>query len=339
MIRAGIFGVTGYTGFELAHLLHRHPEVQITFATARTAAGQRLSDVFPTSLDLPIMSAEDADPRDADVVFCCLPHGTTVPTVQRALAADSRVIDLSADFRLRQPGDYEQWYGTAHSAPELLEEAVYGLPELHRDAIRSARLVANPGCYPTSIILPLTPLARAGLLAEQTVIADSKSGVSGAGRSLSLKTHFAEAHENFSAYNIGRRHRHIAEMEQETGAHIIFSPHLLPVVRGILSTIYVRVPPGTTPEAVRAAYEPFAREPYFWLLPEGRLPELRHAVNTNHCVMGIQPVDVATGRYILVAVEDNLIKGASGQAVQNMNLMFGLRETLALGEPQPGAVV
>jgi N-acetyl-gamma-glutamyl-phosphate reductase len=338
MIRAGIFGVTGYTGFELAQILHRHPHTEIVFATARSAAGKRLSEVFPTSLELPIITAEEANPGAADVVFCCLPHGTTVPTVQRALAAGSRVIDLSADFRLRQPGDYEQWYGTAHGAPDLLEKAVYGLPELHRETIRGARLVANPGCYPTSVILPLVPLARAGLLAEPTVIVDSKSGVSGAGRSLSLKTHFAEAHENLSAYNIGRRHRHIAEIEQETGAHIIFSPHLLPVVRGILSTIYVRVPPGTAPEVVRAAYEPFAGEPYFWLLPEGRLPELRHAVGTNLCVVGIQPVDVATGRYILVAVEDNLLKGASGQAVQNMNLMFGFDETLALGEPQPGAI-
>jgi N-acetyl-gamma-glutamyl-phosphate reductase len=330
MIRAGIYGVTGYTGFELAKLLQRHPHVEIAFATARSAAGQRLSDVFPTTLDLPIIDAEEADPAETDVVFCCLPHGTTVPVVQQALAADARVIDLSADFRLRNPADYTRWYGKEHSAPALLSEAVYGLPELHRDTIRNAQLVANPGCYPTSVILPLAPLTQAGLLADNTVIADSKSGVSGAGRSLSLKTHFGEAHENFSAYNIGRTHRHISEIEQETGAHIIFSPHLLPVVRGILSTIYVTVTPGTTPEKLRAAYDMFAHEPFVRVLSTGKLPELRHAVGTNLCVIGIQPVDSATGRYILVAVEDNLIKGASGQAVQNMNIMFGFDETLGL---------
>lgn len=328
MIRAGIYGVTGYTGFELACILDRHPHVQIAFATARSAAGQRLSDVFSTTLDLPIVDAEAADLAAADVVFCCLPHGTTVPIVQRVLDAGKRVIDLSADFRLHQAEDYARWYGNTHSAPALLAEAVYGLPELHREAIRQARLVANPGCYPTSVILALTPLIRANLLADQTVIADSKSGVSGAGRSLSLKTHFSEAHENFSAYNIGRGHRHIAEMEQETGLHIIFSPHLLPVVRGILSTLYVSVTPGTPPEQVRAAYSLFYDEPFVVLLPENRLPDLRHAVGTNLCVLGIQPVDVATGRYIIVSVEDNLIKGASGQAVQNMNIMYNLDETL-----------
>lgn len=330
MIRAGIYGATGYTGFELVKLLDRHPHAQIAFATARSAAGQRLSDVFPTLLDLPLIDAEEADLAGVDVVFCCLPHGTTVPTVRRALEAGVRVIDLSADFRLCRAADYERWYGTPHTAPELLTAAVYGLPELHREAIRSARLVANPGCYPTSVILALHPLVRAGVLADQTVIVDSKSGVSGAGRSLSLKTHFGEAHETFSAYNIGRTHRHIAEMEQETGLQIIFAPHLLPVFRGILSTIYVTAQPGIEPATLRKAYGIFADEPFVRLLPTGRLPELRHAVNTNLCVIGIQPVDVAAGRYIIVSVEDNLIKGASGQAVQNMNVMFGLDETTGL---------
>lgn len=330
MIRAGIYGVTGYTGFELVKLLERHPHVEIGFATARSAAGQRLNEVFPTLLELPIISAEAADLAAVDVVFCCLPHGTTVPLVQRALEAGVRVIDLSADFRLRQPADYQRWYGKDHPAPALLAEAVYGLPELYRADIQRARLIANPGCYPTSVILALAPIARANLLADRTVIVDSKSGVSGAGRSLSLKTHFSEAHENFSAYNIGRQHRHIAEMEQETGAHIIFSPHLLPVVRGILSTIYVQLVPGTTPAQLCAAYQPFADEPFVALLPEGRLPDLRHVVGTNLCVLGFQAIDIATGRYIIVSVEDNLLKGASGQAVQNMNILFDLDETLAL---------
>lgn len=331
MIRVGIYGATGYTGFELINLLQRHPQAHLVFATARSDAGKRLSDVFPTTIDLPLVSPEAADPAATDLVFCCLPHGTTVPTVQQALAAGTRVIDLSADFRLRRAEEYLRWYGNPHPAPELLAGAVYGLPELYRKQIPDARLVANPGCYPTSVILPLHPLVHAGLLAETTVIVDSKSGVSGAGRSLSLKTHFGETHETFSAYNIGRSHRHIAEMEQETGLEIIFSPHLLPVFRGILSTIYVRVTPGTPPDTVREAYGIFADEPFVRLLPAGRLPELRHVVHTNLCVLGIQPVDVAAGRYIIVSVEDNLIKGASGQAVQNMNLMFGLEETLGLG--------
>lgn len=330
MIRAGIHGVTGYAGFELARLLHNHPQTEIVFATARSAAGQCLSEVFPTTLELPICSPDEADPATADVVFCSLPHGAGVELVQQTLAADAQVIDLSADFRLRNPADYERWYGGPHQAPGLLAEAVYGLPELYRTEIRRAHLVANPGCYPTTAILALVPLVRAGLLNDQTVIVDSKSGVSGAGRALALKTHFCEAHESFSAYNIGRKHRHLAEIEQETGAQIIFSPHLLPVNRGILSTIYVTVTPGTSLETLRAAYQMFDDEPFVTLLPTGRLPELRHVVHTNLCAIGIQPVDVAAGRAILVAVEDNLLKGAAGQAVQNMNIMFGLEETQGL---------
>lgn len=330
MFRVGIYGATGYTGFELIHLLQRHPQARIDFATARSAAGQRLSDIFPTTIDQPLISAEATDPGSVDMVFCCLPHGTTAAIVQRTLEAGTRVIDLSADFRLRSADAYTRWYGKEHPLPALLSDAVYGMPELYRQSIRTARLVANPGCYPTSVILPLYPLVRAGLLADQTVIVDSKSGVSGAGRSVSLKTHFGETHETFSAYNIGRGHRHIAEMEQETGLQIIFSPHMLPVFRGILSTIYVTLQPGTELATVRDAYGMFADEPFVRLLPDGQLPELRHVVHTNLCIIGIQPVDIASGRYILVAVEDNLIKGASGQALQNMNVMLGLEETLGL---------
>lgn len=330
MITVGIYGATGYTGLELIRLLHRHPHARIIFATARSAAGQRLSDIFPTTLDIQLIAAEEADPAQADVVFCCLPHGASAPIVQHVLAAGPRVIDLSADFRLRDPQAYTRWYGLTHAAPELLEQAVYGLPECYRERIRGARLVANPGCYPTTVILALHPLVQAGLLADQTIIADSKSGVSGAGRSLSLKTHFSETHENFSAYNIGHSHRHIAEMEQETGAHIIFSPHLLPVVRGILSTLYVLLRPGTDQATLREAYRIFDDEPFVRVLPDGRLPELRHVVGNNLCVIGLKVVDAEAGRAIIVSVEDNLIKGASGQAIQNMNLMFGLEETTGL---------
>jgi len=331
MIQAGIYGASGYAGFELAQLLRRHPQAQIAFATSRSYAGQHLSDAFPTTFDLPLVEDSQADLTGVDLVFCCLPHGTTVPIVQRALDAGVRVVDFSDTFRLDDADTYERWRGHAHPAPELLSAAVYGLPELHRERIRSARLVANTGCYPITAILALRPLIDAGLLAEPTVIVDSKSGVSGAGRSLSLKTHFGEAHENFSAYNIGHTHRHIAEMEQETGVEIIFSPHLLPVLRGILSTIYVKLTPGTTSDSVRTCYEQrYAGEPFVRLLPAGKLPELRHAVHTNLCVLGVQPVNIERGHYIIVSVVDNLIKGASGQAVQCMNLMFGLDETIGL---------
>ncbi|NJM08858.1 N-acetyl-gamma-glutamyl-phosphate reductase [Candidatus Gracilibacteria bacterium] len=332
MVRIGIYGATGYTGFELIKLLLRHPQAEIVFATARSAAGQRLSDVFPTTIDLPLVGADQADLSAVDLIFTCLPHGAPelITIAEAALAAGKRVIDFSDTFRILDADVYTRWRGKPHPAPELLSAAVYGLPELHRTAVRSARLVANTGCYPLTVILPLHPLMKAGLLADRTVIADSKSGVSGAGRSLALKTHFGEAHENFSAYNIGRSHRHIAEMEQETGARIIFSPHLLPVFRGILSTLYVNLKPGIKVDEVRAAYDIFAAEPFVKLLPPGKLPELCHVVNTNQLLIGLQAVDEAEGRYILVACEDNLIKGASGQAVQNMNVMFALEETLGL---------
>lgn len=332
MARVGIYGATGYTGFELIKLLAKRPELEIRFATARTAAGQRLSDIFPTMIDTPLVAVEDARLDEVDLIFTCLPHGASqlIPIVQAALEAGKQVIDFSDTFRLSDPDDYERRRGKPHPAPELLSAAVYGLPELHRERIRQARLVANTGCYPLTAILPLWPLERAGLFADRTVIVDSKSGVSGAGRSLSLKTHFGETHETFSAYNIGRTHRHLGEMEQETGLHIIFSPHLLPIYRGILSTIYVNLKPDTSLEQLRAAYAVYADEPFIKLLPEGRLPELRHVQNTMYLALGLQPIESDPGRYIIVAALDNLLKGASGQAVQSMNLMLGFPETTGL---------
>jgi N-acetyl-gamma-glutamyl-phosphate reductase len=334
-MRVGIYGATGYTGFELIRWLRRHPQAEIAFATSRTYAGQRLSDAFPTVDDLPLIDAAEADPSACDVVFLCLPHGPmTINTAQEVLAAGARVIDLSNDFRLRDPQSYARWFKHPHAAPELLAEAVYGLPELYRDRIATARLVANPGCYPTSVLLALLPLAQAGLLDGQ-VIVDAKSGVSGAGRSLSLKTHFVEANENFAPYNIGHTHRHVAEMEQELAAagapvHVIFSPHLLPVSRGILSTIYVRLAQDLDPAAVRALYtERYADEPFVSVLPPGQLPTLSHTTHSNRCVLGLHPVD-DRGNWIITASEDNLVKGASGQALQNMNIMFNLPETTGL---------
>lgn len=331
MARVGIYGATGYTGIELLKLLSRHPEVEIAFATARSAAGQRLSDVFPIVSDLRLTAVEEVDPAGVDLVFTCLPHNTPdlIPIVQRALDAGAKVVDFSDTFRIADPAVYAARRGKPHPAPELLALAVYGLPELHRERIRQSRLVANTGCYPLTAILPLAPLVRAGLLADSTVIVDSKSGVSGAGRSLSLKTHFGETHETFSAYNVGRVHRHLAEMEQETGLHIIFAPHLLPVFRGILSTIYVNLKPEVDDATLAAVYaDAYTAEPFIHVLPAGKLPELRHVQHTNHLVIGHQMVE--PGRAIVVAVVDNLVKGASGQAVQNMNVMLGFPETTAL---------
>lgn len=335
-MKIGIYGATGYTGFELIRWLRRHSAAEIKFATSRTYAGKRLSDAFSTTDDLPLVDSSEADPSAVDVVFLCLPHGeTTIKTAMEVLAAGARVVDLSNDFRLHDPATYEQWFKHAHGAPELLNEVVYGLPELYREQIRGARLVGNPGCYATSIILGLLPLAEAGVLPAQ-VIVDAKSGVSGAGRSLSLKTHFAETNENFAPYNIGHAHRHIAEMEQELGAtagspvHVIFSPHLLPVNRGILSTMYVQLPRDLGPDAVRALYtERYQHEPFVRVLPSGQLPTLQHTVHTNLCVINLQQVD-DRGNWIIMSSEDNLVKGASGQAIQNMNVMFGVPETTGL---------
>ncbi len=335
MIKVGVYGATGYTGFELIRLLRRHPEVSLAFATSESRAGERLSDVFPVPHRLPLVSEADAEPGEAEAVFCCLPHGAAMATVTAARAGGARVVDLSADFRLRDPAVYEAWYAVSHSAPRLLDEAVYGLCEIYRDQLRGASLVANPGCYPTSVLLALYPLIRAGLIAEGPIIADSKSGVSGAGRKPSLKTHFVEANENFSPYNIGRAHRHLPEMAQEVerwggdGDALVFAPHLTPVSRGILSTIYVPVLPTATHRTLHNTYsETYADEPFVWLLPEGRLATMAHAIHTNLCVLSLTLV--GPGQLIICSAIDNLLKGAAGQAIQNFNLMFGLEETLGL---------
>jgi N-acetyl-gamma-glutamyl-phosphate reductase len=272
-----------------------------------------------------------------EAVFCCLPHGAAMATVAAAHAKRAKVIDLSADFRLRDPATYEEWYGLAHTASHLLPQAVYGLPEVYRDQIREASLVANPGCYPTSVLLALYPLLKAGLNADGSIIADSKSGVSGAGRKPNLKTHFVEANENLSPYNIGHAHRHLPEMAQEVqqlggqGQSLIFAPHLTPVSRGILSTVYVPISPSVDLVTLHNVYDrTYADEPLIWLLPEGQLATMAHAVRTNRCVLSLTLA--GPGRLIICSAIDNLLKGAAGQAVQNFNLMFGLEETLGLAD-------
>ena len=347
MIRIGIFGATGYTGLELLKLLGRHPAARIAWLTSESSAGQQFGDIFPVPPALgahTLIPSAEADCAGVDVAFCCLPHVAAQTHVAAARKAGTKVIDLSADFRLRDAATYEKWYGHPHQHAELLGEAVYGLPELRRTEIAGASLIANPGCYPTSIILGLAPLARAGWLAG-TIIADSKSGVSGAGRTPSLKTHFVEANENLSPYSIGRSHRHIPEMEQElrisehlhppAGAvsanqRIVFSPHLVPINRGMLSTIYVTLPNGVTENQVREAYTAmYAAEPFAYLLPKGQVATFAHTANTNYCAIGLTFVPEAATLIVTSSI-DNLGKGASGQAVQNMNVMFGLDERTGL---------
>ncbi len=356
MINIGIIGATGYTGLELLKLLQRHPAAQVVWLTSEQSAGQRFGDVFavpPTLGNRKLIASADADYAGVDLVFCCLPHVAAQAHVAAARQADVKVIDLSADFRLLDAAVYEQWYGHPHHHTDLLAEAVYGLPELHRVEIAHASLVANPGCYPTSVILGLAPLAQAGWLTG-TVIVDSKSGVSGAGRSPSLKTHFVEANENLSPYSIGRSHRHLPEMEQELRIadcrlrivdcqpptsnlqspaapwQLIFSPHLVPISQGMLSTIYATLPDGVTEGDVRARYEAmYADESFVYVLPKGQVATMGHTARTNFCAIGLTAVP-GTHTLIVTSSIDNLVKGASGQAVQNMNVMFGVAETTGL---------
>lgn len=334
-VPVGVIGATGYTGLELVRLLKHHPRVRVAWITSESSPGKALSEVAPVPYDDVLLSWEDVQLSGDEIVFSCLPHGASMEAVQKAYEAGCRVVDLSADFRLPDPATYAQWYGTEHRAPQLLSAAVYGLTELFRERIRETRLVANPGCYPTSVILALYPLARAGLLPEH-VIVDSKSGVSGAGRKPKLTTHFVEANENVSPYSIGYAHRHIPEMEhvlKQVGPNewvrVTFAPHLLPVNRGILSTIYLTLPEDVTPQALHALYcQTYRHEPFVRVLPLGQAATLRHTQHTNLCVLGLTHV---LGReWIVTSSIDNLLKGASGQAVQNMNVMCGWEETLGL---------
>ncbi len=337
MINVGICGVTGYAGYELYRWLTRHPEVHISFTTSESSAGQRLADVYPGPLDAPLIAAAAAPYADVDLVFLCLPHGAASAEALRVRAAGTRAIDFSDDFRLHNAEDYPRWFGREHHAESLLP-AIYGLPELHRAALRDATLVANPGCYPTSVLLGVAPLLRAGALRDATLIVDAKSGVSGAGRAPKQNTSFVEVNESLAPYNIGRTHRHIAEMTQQSAllaaghgpaAHIIFAPHLLPISRGMLSTIYVRVRPDLSEATIRSLYhEAYAAEPFVKLLPASQLATIAHASHTNLCAISLTLAE--PGLLIVASAIDNLVKGASGQAIQSMNVMFGLPETTGL---------
>jgi N-acetyl-gamma-glutamyl-phosphate reductase len=343
MYKAGIAGATGYTGFELIQLIHRHPQLEVGWLTSESSAGSSVADVHAVPWNYPLITLDEGVERasEVDVVFLCLPHAASIGPVKRFQEAGVRVIDLSADFRLIDEKIYERWYKTQHTAPELLAQFVYGLSEIYRHRIQGAALIANPGCYPTSVNLGLYPLAKAGWLSKKVVV-DSKSGVSGAGRKTALAYQFVEAHDNLTPYNIGYRHRHIAEMEQvlnhANGAvaayKFIFSPHLLPVNRGILSTMYVSVPSGVSETQIRELYaEEYAGEPFIHLLPAGQQATLHHTTHTNRCAISITPADPTEkdgADYIIVATLDNLLKGASGQAIQNFNIATGLDETMGL---------
>lgn len=332
-----ILGASGYTGAELVRLLAHHPEVRIAALTADRKAGEEFGAVYPhlAGLGLPKLTTIDAlNWDDLDVVFCGLPHGTTQEVIAE-IPKTSKVVDISADFRLRDGADYEKWYGHPHLAPELQKEAVYGLTEFARDKIASGRLIACPGCYPTSALLPLVPLLEKRLIAPDNIIVDSKSGVSGAGRGLKEGSLFPEVSEAIHAYGVGS-HRHVAELDQElsiaAGTDVMpaFTPHLVPMNRGILSTIYVDLSDGSTAENAHAALSArYADEPFVRVLPIGQVPGTRHVRGSNHALIGVV-ADRRPGKAILVSVIDNLIKGASGQAVQNMNLMLGFAETAGL---------
>jgi N-acetyl-gamma-glutamyl-phosphate reductase len=350
LARIGVLGASGYTGAELVRLLLRHPRVAIVLLTADRRAGQQMRDVFPqfSPFDLPVLSAiEEIDFRTMklDLVFCALPHGTTQRVIYDILAKapDTKVVDLSADFRLADPAAYARWYGHEHHAPVLQREAVYGLVEIYRSEIANARLVANPGCYTTCAELPLIPLLAANAIDPDEIVIDAKSGMTGAGRAAKEEMLFSEVSEGFHAYGVGR-HRHMAELDQEfskaAGREVIasFTPHLVPMNRGILSTIYVRSLPtlpgdrerGRRAEDLHAILsKAYANEPFVHVLPFGRMPQTRHVRGSNMTFIGAAN-DRRDGRAIVGSALDNLTKGASGQAVQSMNLMLGFSETLGL---------
>jgi N-acetyl-gamma-glutamyl-phosphate reductase len=335
--RIAVLGASGYTGAELLRLLGYHPRAEIVALTADRHAGKPIGSVFPhlAGEDLPdLATIGEIDWSGLDIAFCGLPHGTTQEVIA-ALPRHLKIIDLSADFRLADPATYAEWYGHEHRAPELQREAVYGLTEIERQRIRQARLVAVPGCYPTAAQLPLIPLLRAGLIDPDDIIIDAKSGVSGAGRAVRHGSLFCEVSEGIHAYGVAS-HRHAPEIEQGLSAAVgrklvvNFTPHLMPMNRGILSTIYVRLSSGATIGDLRAVLaQAYQGEPFVRVLPEGSLPATRHVRATNLCLIGLSR-DRLANRAILVSALDNLVKGASGQAIQDMNAMLGIPETTGL---------
>ncbi|MDD2540246.1 MAG: N-acetyl-gamma-glutamyl-phosphate reductase [Desulfuromonadaceae bacterium] len=339
MLKIAIVGASGYTGLELIRILHCHPEVAVSCLTSEQSAGKRISEVFPTlrgRCDIVLENLEPVRVADkADIIFTALPHKAAMEVVPTFLKLGKKVIDLSADYRLSDPAVYGEWY-EPHINPANLKKAVYGLPEIRRAKIKRAKLVANPGCYPTSIILALAPLLKKGLIDLSSIIADSASGVTGAGRSAKVDSLYCEVNEGFKAYGAGGVHRHIPEIEQELSLlagkslKITFSPHLVPMDRGILSTIYATPNKAVSTETIATLYREFYNaESFVRILSNGALPSTAFVRGSNFC--DIAPlVDSRTGRIIVISAIDNLVKGASGQAVQNMNLVCGFPESMGL---------
>ena len=336
MVNVAIIGGSGYTGVELIRLLCDHPHVCLTAVTSRQYEGKAVADIFPSLRGKTTCTYENVKVSDlcqrADVIFTAVPHKTAMNVVPEILAAGKKVIDLSADFRLRDVNVYEKWY-EPHSSPDFLQEAVYGLPELYRKSIAGARLIANPGCYPTSIILGLAPLLKAKAIEPATIIADSKSGTSGAGRAAQTGSLYCEVADGFRPYKVGGTHRHIPEIEQElsvlakTPVTISFTPHLLPISRGILSTVYATLQPGFDLDAITKLYaDMYSNEFFVRLVPAGTYPATQYVRGSNFCDIGFS-LDPRTGRIIVMSAIDNIAKGASGQAVQNMNILCGFNET------------
>ncbi|NIM02865.1 N-acetyl-gamma-glutamyl-phosphate reductase [bacterium] len=339
MITVSIVGASGYTGRELIKILFKHPQVKIAHLTSETYKGKRISELHKGLVSFIDKKFEKLDidkvAQDSDLVFLALPHGKSQKPVAEFLKKGKKIIDLSADYRLKDKSLYKRWYGLEHSYPRLLRRAVYGLPEIYKEEIKKSSLVANPGCYPTGVILGVAPLLAHRLGDGNSIIADAKSGVSGAGRRLDIAYHFSECHENLVPYNVGE-HRHTPEIEQELSKiskkkiTISFTPHLVPMDRGILSTIYVNLEGKVSIDRLRNVYKNYYRKaPFVKILPKATFPQARNVVETNFCEIGLM-VDRRTKRIIIITAIDNLVKGASGQAVQNMNLMSGFRETEAL---------
>jgi N-acetyl-gamma-glutamyl-phosphate reductase len=337
--KIGILGASGYTGADAVRLLARHPHAEIKALTANTHVGKSMNEVFPHffMLDLPrLVQWEKVDWTALDAVFCGLPHGTTQEIIAAVLSANPKikVLDMSADFRLRDKTDYAQWYGHEHRALQLQTEAVYGLTELYRKQITAARLVACPGCYPTAVLLALVPLARAKLIDVDDIVIDAKSGVTGAGRGLKQQTLFSEAGEGMSAYSVGT-HRHSAEIDQEIGVAacspitVNFTPHLIPMSRGEYCTCYVKLH-GSGPDDLRVALEKaYQDEPFVHVMAKGVMPQTQNVRGSNYVQIGVF-ADRIKNRAIVISTLDNLVKGSAGQAIQNMNLMFGFPEATGL---------
>ena len=337
MIQAGIIGATGYAGVELVRLLLRHPQVELAAVSSGSFEGQPLAEVYPNLNEITPLVCEAADEviRKSDVVFAALPHGLSQDTAAAGAAQGKKFIDLGADFRLDDPQAYTTWYGCEAKYPELHAQAVYGLCELFRDDIRKTSIIGNPGCYPTSVALGLAPALRQGLVSPTGIVVDSKSGTTGAGRKPTQTTHFPDCNEAFSAYKVAA-HRHTPEMEQTlskaAGAPVklTFVPHLLPVNRGILATCYARLKDGVTMEdLLRVYHERYDGEYFVRLLPQGRVADIKNVWYSNFCDVSLH-MDPRTNTFVAISAIDNMVKGAAGQAVQNMNLAFGLDETEGL---------